>query len=308
MPRRYAVLDVFTDTPLEGNPLAVVLDAQGLDDAAMQRIAGEFALSETVFVLPPENDRHRARLRIFTPMMELPFAGHPTVGSAVLLALEHGSGGADAQAFGLEETVGVVPCVAEILAAGEGPERGRARFHLPKLPVPFGEGSEKSAADCAMALGLDPDDIGFDRHMPSRHTAGVPYDLVPVRSLEALARMKPSAHFEPVFGDSTHPAAYVYAREGAARGRVFRARMVGLGLGSGVREDPATGSAAAAFAGALMEHEPMGEGTHDVLIEQGVEMGRRSLIALQLVIENGALVSAEIGGGAVVVARGELHA
>jgi len=305
MPRRYAVLDVFTDTALEGNPLAVVLDSEGLDTAAMQAIAREFGLSETVFVLPPDSDRHRARLRIFTPMMELPFAGHPTVGSAVLLALEHGSGGADAQAFGLEETIGVVPCVAEV----ESPRKGRARFRLPKLPVPFGEGesASKSPADCAMALGLDPDDIGFDRHTPSRHTAGVPYDLVPLRSLEALARIAPSAHFEAVFGDSSHPAVYVYARERAAQGRVFRARMIGMGLGPGVREDPATGSAAAAFAGALMEHEPLGEGTHDVLIEQGVEMGRRSLISLQLVIESGALTSVEIGGGAVVVARGELH-
>lgn len=303
MPRRYVVLDVFTETALEGNPLAVVLDAQGLDTAAMQRIAREFALSETVFVLPPDSDRHRAKLRIFTPALELPFAGHPTVGSAVLLALEHGAGGADAQAFGLEETVGIVPCVVEIQGAG----KGRARFRLPKLPVPFGEGAAKSAADCAMALGLDPEDIGFDRHGPSRHTAGVPYDLVPVRSLDALARIRPGAQFEAVFGDSTHPAAYVYARVPEAEGLAFRARMVGLGLGAGVKEDPATGSAAAAFAGALMEHERMGEGTHDVLIEQGVEMGRRSLISLQLVIESGALVSAEIGGGAVVVARGELH-
>ncbi|GGK19135.1 PhzF family phenazine biosynthesis protein [Salinarimonas ramus] len=302
MSRRYAVLDVFTDTALEGNPLAVVLDAQGLDTEAMQRIAREFNLSETVFLLPPEDSRHRARVRIFTPMLELPFAGHPTVGSAVLLALKHGSGGADAQAFGLEETVGIVPCVAELT----GERSGRARFRLPKLPTPFGEG--KSAADCAMALGLDPEDVGFDRHAPSRHTAGVPYDLVPVRSPEALARIAPGPHFEAVFSDSTHPAAYVYTRVPQGEGLAFRARMVGTGLGAGVREDPATGSAAAAFAGALMEHEPMGDGTHDVLIEQGVEMGRPSVIALQLVIETGALVSAEIGGGAVVVARGELFA
>lgn len=301
MPRRYAVLDVFTETALEGNALAVVLDAEGLDQAAMQRIAREFDLSETVFLLAPRDARHRARVRIFTPMMELPFAGHPTVGAAVMLALEHGDDGADAQAFGIEEDVGIVPCVAEI----HGAARGRARFRLPKLPVPFGT-HDLAPADCAMALGLDPEDIGFGRHAPSRHDAGVPYDLVPVRSLEALARMRPGPTFEAVFGDSTHPAAYVYARQPAGSGLAFRARMVGLGLAHGVKEDPATGSAAAAFAGALMQHEPMGEGTHDVLVEQGVEMGRPSVISLQLVIEGGALVSAEIGGGAVVVARGEL--
>lgn len=302
MPRRYAVLDVFTDTAFEGNPLAVVQDAEGLDTAAMQRIAAEFALSETVFLLPPEDARHRARVRIFTPVHELPFAGHPTVGSAVFLALEQGDGGVDAQAFGLEEEVGIVPCIAELT----GPRTGRARFRLPKLPVPFGEG--KSPADCAMALGLDPEDIGFARHAPSRHTAGVPYDLVPVASLDALARIAPGPTFEAVFGDSTHPAAYVYTRLPEAEGLAFRARMVGLGLGAGVKEDPATGSAVAAFAGGLMQHEPMGDGTHDVLVQQGVEMGRPSVIALQLVIERGALVSAEIGGGAVVVARGELFA
>ncbi|MGJ3264902.1 MAG: PhzF family phenazine biosynthesis protein [Salinarimonas sp.] len=302
MSRRYAVLDVFTETALEGNPLAVVIEAEGLDGAAMQRIAREFNLSETVFLLPPQDARHRARVRIFTPRLELPFAGHPTVGSAVLLALEHGEGGADAQAFGLEEEVGIVPCIVEI----EGPGRGRARFRLPKLPVPFGE--TRTAADCAMALGLDPQDIGFDRHLPSRHTAGVPYDLVPVRSADALARIAPSPQFDAVFGDSTHPAAYVYTRAPLGEGLAFRARMVGAGLGAGILEDPATGSAAAAFAGALMQHEPMGDGSHDVLIEQGVEMGRPSVISLQLVIESGALVSAEIGGGAVVIARGELYA
>lgn len=303
MPRRYAVLDVFTDEALAGNPLAVVRDAEGLDTTAMQAIAREFNLSETVFVLPPQDPRHRARVRIFTPVLELPFAGHPTVGSAVFLALEQGDGGADAQAFGLEEEVGIVPCIAEIV----GERAGRARFRLPRLPVPFGT-ADISPAECAMALGLDPDDIGFERHAPSRHTAGVPYDLVPVRSIEALGRVKPQPTFEAVFGDSTHPAAYVYARDPDAPGRGFRARMLGLGLGAGVMEDPATGSAAAAFAGGLMQYEPLGDGTHDVTILQGVEMGRPSRIALQLVIDGGALTSVEIGGGAVVVARGELFA
>src|SRR5918995_4841173 len=111
MPRRFVTLDVFTENALAGNPLAVVLDAEGLDTARMQAIAREFNLSETVFVLPPENNRHRAALRIFTPGRELPFAGHPTVGTAVLLALEDGGGPTGSVAFGLEEKVGVVPCV-----------------------------------------------------------------------------------------------------------------------------------------------------------------------------------------------------
>ena len=300
MARRFVTLDVFTREKLAGNPLAVVLEAEGLDGAAMQRIAREFNLSETVFVLPPESTRHRARLRIFTPARELPFAGHPTVGTAVLLALEDRNGSAGASAFGLEEEVGIVPCAAEVDGAGAG----HARFRLPRLPVPSGEGRE--VAQVAWALGLDPRDIGFDRHAPSRHGAGVPFDLVPLRSLDAVRRAGPGAErFGQVFGDSDHPAVYVYTRETAEGGHHFHARMFAPGFGIG--EDPATGSAAAAFAGALMQFEPLGEGEHSFVIEQGYEMGRPSQIALQLVIRDGALASVEIGGGAVVVGEGALR-
>ncbi len=300
MNRRYAVLDVFTDRPLTGNPLAVILDAEGLDGDRMQAIAREFNLSETVFVLPPESDRHKARLRIFTPARELPFAGHPTVGTAVLLALEEDENGLAAQAFGLEERIGVVSCVAERL--GEG--LGRARFKLPRLPEFWGEG--RAVSDVAAALGLAPEDIGFDKHRPSRHSAGVPFDFVPVRSLDAIARARPTSRFEEVFGGDGHVSAYVYTSQTGDPEHSFRARMFAPGMG--LVEDPATGSAAAAFAGVLMQFEPMGAGTHDVIIEQGYEMGRPSLISLQVEIENGALVSGEIGGQAVVVARGELTA
>lgn len=297
MTRRFFTLDVFAGKPLVGNPLAVVHDAEGLDDARMQAIAREFNLSETVFVFPPTQPGHRADIRIFTPSRELPFAGHPTVGTAVLLALLDRAGERGAVAFGLKEKIGIVSCAAEV----EGNDRGRARFRLPRLPTVWGDG--KDAAACGWALGIDPGEIGFDRHVPSRHTAGVAYDLVPVASLDALARAKPHGEaFDKVFGDSDHPATYVYAR--IERG--YRARMFGQGMG--VAEDPATGSAAAAFAGALMQCEPLGDGEHDILIEQGFEMGRPSEIDLQLTIKDGALISAEIGGRAFVVSRGEFLA
>jgi trans-2,3-dihydro-3-hydroxyanthranilate isomerase len=299
MPRRFATLDVFTGDPLAGNPLAVVLDSEGLPEDRMQAIAREFNLSETVFVQPPGDPRHRADIRIFTPGRELPFAGHPTVGTAVLLALLDNADRPGTVAFALKEQVGVVSCSVEILPEG----RGRARFRLPRLPEVWGAGKDR--AECASALGLQPEAIGFERHVPSRHSAGVAFDLIPVASLDALARSKPRLDvFARVFGDSDHPAAYVYTRHPGPGPRRFRARMFGPGLG--VAEDPATGAAAAAFAGALMQCEPLGEGVHDVLIEQGVEMGRPSDIALKLVIGNGALVSAEIGGDAVIVSRGEL--
>ncbi|MBZ6075277.1 PhzF family phenazine biosynthesis protein [Microvirga puerhi] len=301
MARRFVTLDVFTHRSFAGNPLAVVLEAEGLDTPAMQAIAREFNLSETVFVLPPDDPRQRADIRIFTPARELPFAGHPTVGTAVLLALLDQDGEPGAAAFGLKENVGIVPCAVEIASKSEG----RARFKLPRLPFAWGEGKETS--DCAWALGLDPKEIGFERHVPSRHSAGVAYDLVPVASLEILARAKPHAEaFNKTFADSDHPAAYVYTRISGVEGLRFRARMFGPGMG--VAEDPATGSAAAAFAGALMQCEPLGDGEHDIMIEQGVEMGRPSEIALQMTIKGGALVSAEIGGHAVVVSRGEIVA
>jgi trans-2,3-dihydro-3-hydroxyanthranilate isomerase len=301
MNRRFITLDVFTSERFAGNPLAVVLDAEGLDDARMQTIAKEFNLSETVFVFTPKNPHQRADIRIFTVARELPFAGHPTVGTAVLLALLDRNGEPGAVAFGLKEKVGIVPCVAEVKDALSGV----ARFRLPRLPFSWGEGKEST--DCAWALGLDPKEIGFARHVPSRHSAGVAYDLVPVASLDALARAYPKGEaFDKAFADSDHPAAYVYTRMPDAEGLRFRARMFGPGMG--VLEDPATGSAAAAFTGALMQCEPLGDGEHNIVIEQGVEMGRPSEIRLQMTIKNGALVSAEIGGDAVMVTRGEIIA
>ena len=300
--RRFATLDVFTDTPLAGNPLAVVLDADGLDGPAMQAIAREFNLSETVFVLPPEAPRHRARLRIFTPTRELPFAGHPTVGTAVLLALRdraEGGPGADAVAFGLEEDAGVVPCVVE---PGEG--AGRARFRAPVLPVYLGEAPPADAL--AAALGLAPDEIGFGRHVPSRHGSGGPrFTCVPLASARALdAARLDGAAFARLTEDGAD-GLYAYCVDPDAVGRAYQARMFAPHLG--VPEDPATGAAAAAFAGVLMQFEPMGDGTHDVAIRQGLAMGRPSRIALQLVIAEGALRAVEIGGSAVVASEGVLH-
>ena len=292
MSRRYHVLDVFTDTALVGNQLAVVTQAEGLDTARMQAIAREFNLSETVFVLKPENERHRAKLRIFTPGSELPFAGHPTVGTAVLLSLLDGH--TTAAAFGLEEGVGVVPCVTEPL----GERGGYARFRLPRLPSIVGPGL--SLTDAADALGLAPSDIGFGRHAPSLRAVGGAFRLIPLASLDALARAKPTGAFERhMTGD--HPAAFLYARAGDS----LRARMYAPGIG--ISEDPATGSAVACLAGALADHEGLGDGTHDFVIEQGVEMGRASRIALQIVLEGGKLQSGEIGGAAIIVAEGVLH-
>ncbi len=301
--RRFVTLDVFTETPLAGNPLAVVLDAEGLDKVAMQAIAREFNLSETVFVLPPSEPRHRARLRIFTPLAELPFAGHPTIGTAVLLALTDRAAHkrdnhADATAFGLEEGIGIVPCVVE---TGEG--RGRARFKVPSLPTFAGDGLEASAL--AQMLGLEPGDVGFGRHKASRHGAGVPFTFVPIATRDALDRAKlDTGTFDRAVAAGKTGALYLYTPDPAPSGRRYQARLFAPNLG--MTEDPATGSAAAAFAGVLMQFERPGEGTHDVVIRQGYAMGRPSEIDLQAVVEAGALRSVEIGGAAVVVSEGTL--
>ncbi|MEH3118977.1 MAG: PhzF family phenazine biosynthesis protein [Methylorubrum populi] len=305
--RRFATLDVFTDTPLAGNPLAVVLDAEGLDGDAMQAIAREFNLSETVFVLPPEEPRHRARLRIFTPARELPFAGHPTIGAAVLLTLRdraepRPAALADAAAFGLEEGIGILSCVVEAAADGR---TARARFKLPVLPTYLGKAPSTEAL--AHALGLKVGEIGFNRHQPSRHGAGPSFTFVPLASAEALTRARLEAgRFERLFHGAQADALYLYALDPEGLGQSYQARMFAPHLG--VAEDPATGSAAAAFAGMLMQFEPLGDGTHDAAIRQGVAMGRPSLIDLQVVIAEGGLRSVEIGGQAVVVSEGVLRA
>ena len=293
MARRFVTLDVFTERRLAGNPLAVVLDAEGLDTAAMQAVAREFNLSETVFVLPSGEARHRARLRIFTPARELPFAGHPTVGAAVLLALEDPARG-DARAFGLEEGIGIVPCVVETSGDGTG---GRARFRLPVLPEYLGPGPDPAVL--APLLGLEPGDIGTGRHRPSRHGVGPSFTCVPVASVAALDAARPAQ------APDSSDGLYLYTPDPVASGRGWRVRMFAPHLG--VPEDPATGSAASAFAGVLMEFEALGDGTHDVAIRQGEAMGRPSAIALQLTVESGGLRGVEIGGDAVIVSDGVLH-
>jgi len=305
MPRRYAILDVFTDTPLAGNPLAVVPDAAGLDDVRMQAIAAEFNLSETVFCLPAENPVHTARIRIFTPRKELPFAGHPTVGTAIYLAMERlksGAGLAETVVI-LEEAVGPVRC-GVFLKPTSGVRGGHAIFDLPKLPEAIPNGLDREAI--AAALGLVPSEIGFENHQPSVFSAGVPYAFVPVRDLAAIgkAAAQPAAWAAAFSGEAS--AAFLYTRSTVAVGRQFHGRCFAPTFG--IAEDPATGSAVAAFAGVIRHFDAVPAGTHRHIIEQGFEMGRPSLIALEIDIEGGGIYAARIGGDAVVVAEGTLSA
>lgn len=296
MKRRFVTLDVFTTRRHAGNPLAVVLQSEGLDTEAMQAIAREFNLSETVFVLPPEKPGHRASIRIFTPGGELPFAGHPTVGTAVWLALSDEAEGRSADMLVLEEKVGPVSCAVEV----KGSHAGHAVFTLPRLPERVGEAAE--AELLAAALGLQPGDIGFGAHQPAVYSAGVPFLCVPVATREAMGRARPeAAHWQAAIGAG---GAFLYSAETAEAGNAFHARM--FWPGTGIGEDPATGGAVAAFAGAVMAYDKPDDGDHRLVVEQGYEMGRPSQIALELSVRNGALVSARIGGSAIVVSEGVL--
>jgi trans-2,3-dihydro-3-hydroxyanthranilate isomerase len=294
----FATLDVFTDRRFAGNPLAVVFDADALDDRRMQAIAREFGHPETVFVLKPAAGG-TARVRIFTPAVELPFAGHPTVGTALILALK---GHGDAGKIVLEEKIGLVRCTA----APAGADQGHARFVLPELPKPAGTAAP--AAAIAAAIGLAGDDIGFDHLAPMRWAIGNIFTFVPVRSLDAVRRCRVNdAKWDDAFEvGGVRSQAYVFSRETADPGNSFHARMFALRLG--VTEDPATGSAAAAFAGLAAQSLSLGDGEHRLTIEQGYEMGRPSLMELLLTMRDGKLASASVGGPAVVVTEGTIEA
>lgn len=286
----YLLLDVFTRKALTGNPLAVVRDSDGLFDDQMQRIANELHLSETVFIRKPKVERHTAAVRIFTPYSELPFAGHPTVGAAVALGLEHKT-----SAVRLEEQVGLITCVIERVDK----RTARARFALPHLPLVAGKTPDK--LKLALALGLEPEEIGCGAFKPSVHTAGVVYYLVPVRSASVLARIVPMrGGWNEVF-PLPHHSVYAYTATPEEPDNDFAARMFTPDLG----EDAATGSAAAALIGPLSEEA--GDGASDYVIRQGVEMGRPSRIEVQIRKDGDQLTHGGIGGDAIVVGQGSLE-
>jgi trans-2,3-dihydro-3-hydroxyanthranilate isomerase len=292
----FATLDVFTAQRFAGNPLAVVFDADALDDTRMQAIAREFGHPETVFVLKPEAGG-TARVRIFTPSEELPFAGHPTVGTAIILAIK---GLGTVGDIVLEEKIGLVRCTASL----EGTDRGYARFGLPQLPKPAGTAASTEVV--AAAIGLSAADIGFGNLAPARWSAGNAFTFVPVRGLDAIRRCRPSeSNWKAAFDAVGGSRAYVYCRETIDAANSFHARM--FSFRGGFSEDPATGSAAAAFAELAAQALSLGNGEHRLAIEQGYEMGRPSVMELQLTLQGGKLASASIGGPAVVVTEGTIE-
>ena len=298
MSRRFAVFDVFSDKPLAGNQLGVVYDSEGLTTKQMQAIALEFNVAETVFLAPAEQDGHAAKVRIFTTQNELPFAGPPTVGSAIAVALDQGMDDVGQALLILEETIGPVRCAVRF--DGNAPY---AAFDLPKLATVCQPASDRLYV--AEALSIEKTEIGFENHVISNFDGGLSYDLVPVRDLSVISKAKPvAANWRRAFGNRSHVCTYVYCRETVGAQNHFHARM--FGPLDGFEEDPATGSAVASFAGAIAQFEDLPDGNHTFNIEQGVEMGRPSLITLEMEMSGGEFISGRIGGNAVEFSRGTL--
>jgi trans-2,3-dihydro-3-hydroxyanthranilate isomerase len=296
MKRRYALLNVFTSEPQGGNPLAVVTDAEGLNSTAMQSIARKLNYSETVFVFPPKNPAHTASIRIFTPAAEVPFAGHPTVGTAIFLAYERvwRKAGAEFDALVVLEVK-----AGTLRVAVKPGSTAFAEFDALQLPQ---EPSEAAPNDrLAAALGLAPTEIGFENFRPLRLSAGVPFTFVPVKDLNAMGRARVVDQFwRDAFADELG-AAYLYCRETVRHKTAFHARAFAPLVG--IPEDPATGAAAAAFAGIINLFDGPPEGTYSCKIEQGIEMGRPSEIFLEMEITGRQIRAVRIGGHALLVSE-----
>ena len=286
--------DVFTDRAFCGNPLAVLPDARGLTDAQMLAIAREFNYSETTFVLPPDDPQNAARVRIFTPGGELPFAGHPTIGTAFVLATT-GAIAADASDIVFEEGVGPVPVTIFRDDSGRVTHCRLTAARLPESGAP-----PPAAADLARMLSLASGDVLAGSACWS---CGVPFLVVPVASVDALARCALDLpRWRELLASYPTQKVYPVARIGELHWRV---RMFAPGLG--VAEDPATGSAAAAFAGWLARELPQPRvGTAAVRLEQGVEMGRPAELHVEVDRRAGAITAVRVGGAAVMVAEGTL--
>ncbi|HSU05109.1 MAG TPA: PhzF family phenazine biosynthesis protein [Acetobacteraceae bacterium] len=292
----FVTVDVFTNRRFGGNPLAVFPDARGLSDEQMQAIAGEFNLSETTFVLPPDNPQHNARVRIFTPRSELPFAGHPNVGTGFVLARRDQT---PPEHFTFEEGAGLVR--VHILRDASHLITG-ARVSAPRSLSIEDDVPVETIAACA---GLAPEDIATTAHTPLVASVGTPFVIAQVNSVTALSRAFPDfgAFREASAQLGDRASLHLYAWQDGAERRL-RARM--FAPLAGVLEDPATGSANAALAGLLTSLAPGVDLNLMYEIEQGIEMGRPSRIIATARKTGEGPVSATVAGDCVPVMRGWL--
>jgi trans-2,3-dihydro-3-hydroxyanthranilate isomerase len=300
MRHRFLTADVFTDRVFGGNPLAVLPDARGLDPARMQQVAREFNLSETVFVLPPDDPAHTRRLRIFTPAQEVAFAGHPTVGTALVLAAT-GALGLEGETTRIifEEGAGPVPVTIRAVA-------GRPVFAQLTAPEPPTVGPAPEPAALAAMLGLDVADLRPDAGLPAIASTGFPFLIVELTDAAALGRARlDHGRWRRLLADAGAREVYLITRDAAGLDADFRTRM--FAPAAGIEEDPATGSAAAAFGGWLGLREAPADRTARYLVAQGYEIGRPSRLEIEVEKRAGQVVAVRVGGGAVLVAEGTIE-
>ncbi|MGJ8625667.1 MAG: PhzF family phenazine biosynthesis protein [Sulfitobacter sp.] len=277
----FEVWDVFTDMPFAGNPLAIVTGADGLSTEQMQVMAREFNLSETIFLMAPRDPNNTVRARIFFPAAEIPFAGHPTVGAALMLAGKY-----DLADVTLEEEAGLVPVTVS---------NGIAQFQAPVIPFPHSVTIETKLA--AQALDIDVADIGA--HSIGVHEGGPKFLYVPVKTRDTLRRARP---IEPFWSELMTAAgvdsAYLYTPE-------FSVRM--FSPTAGIPEDPATGSASALLASQLLANGAINDGENRFALIQGEDMGRPSQISLTVTAQNGAIEAVHVAGRAVPISSGRIR-
>ncbi len=306
MSYRYYICDVFTTSKFGGNQLAVIPEATGLTGDQMQRIAREFNFSETTFVRPSERGFTR-HVRIFTPSIEVPFAGHPNIGTAFVLAatgrLEISAGSLD---IDFEEKAGRVPIRIEAQ-----PESGGGFYCELQAPEKLSMGKTVSPDLVASALSLDPEEVVVETHPPVVASVGLPFLITELRDRSALERVVMNFEaFRAIADLGVTPDIHVYVRTHDDAedkdGFDIRARM--FAPFDGVPEDPATGSANAALAGLLAHHDAdQHSGEFSWTIGQGIEMGRPSVIQARAKKADGEVTEVRVGGHAVLFSEGVLY-
>ena len=297
MKHRYYICDVFTEARFGGNQLAVLPQADGLSAQQMQKIAREFNFSETTFVFPPTAG-HTRRVRIFTPVREIPFAGHPNVGTAFVLASigEFGEINSSLTVI-FEEDAGLVS------VAIQGSDGKVASCEL-TAPQAVSFGKEIPIDVVAVAISIDAKDVVSKTHGPQVTSVGLPFVMVELKDRSVLERARINmSGFEALGAQDVMPDVYLYTH--ANDGFDIRARM--FAPLSGVPEDPATGSANCALAGLLAHYNPQVDGSFTWRIAQGVEMGRPSTLIARAEKKDGVVQTTCIGGASILVSDGFLY-
>ncbi len=294
----YFLVDVFTKTPFGGNQLAVIPNGHLVREEEMPLVAREFNLSETTFIFPPASKNHHAKVRIFTPGRELPFAGHPTLGTAFILANELNALSADEHTIWLEEGVG--PIRVDISTQADA-----SQLLVMSQPAPTFGAFFNDRSLLASLLSLTPDDL-HPIHQAQTVSCGVPYLITPLRSLDVVKKVrfrldvweKVAAEFDPGW-------VYCFATGGEEKGSHVHGRM--FAPEAGILEDPATGSANGPLGCYIVEHKLMGDGQRaEIVSEQGYEMGRPSKLYLEMEKTGSKFTQVKVGGYCVFMGKGEL--